>query len=182
MITGKFPNLRLRRSRKYAWSRRLVEENSLSPSDFILPIFLIDGKNKKQPIKTMPGVHRYTIDQLGKIVNDAIRSKIPMIALFPATSVNKKNELGTESLNEDNLVCQAIRFIKKRFKNDIGIMCDVALDPYTSHGHDGLIKSGYVLNDQTVDILIKQSLLQSQMGCNVIAPSDMMDGRIGRIR
>jgi porphobilinogen synthase len=182
MITGKFPNLRLRRSRKYAWSRRLVEENSLSPSDFILPIFLIDGKNKKQPIKTMPGVHRYTIDQLGKIVNDAIKSKIPMIALFPATSVNKKNELGTESLNEDNLVCQAIRFIKKRFKNDIGIMCDVALDPYTSHGHDGLIKSGYVLNDQTVDILIKQSLLQSQMGCNVIAPSDMMDGRIGRIR
>ena len=182
MITGKFPNLRLRRSRKYAWSRRLVEENTLSSNDLILPIFLIAGKNKRLPIKTMPGVYRYTIDQLGKIVGDAIRSKIPMIALFPSTPLKKKNKLGSEALNENNLVCQAIQFIKKRFKNDIGIMCDVALDPYTSHGHDGLIKSGYVLNDETVDILIKQSLLQAQMGCNVIAPSDMMDGRIGKIR
>ena len=182
MITGKFPNLRLRRSRKYAWSRRLVEENTLSSNDLILPIFLIAGKNKKLAIKTMPGVFRYTVDQLGKIVGDAIKSKIPMIALFPSTPSKKKNKLGSEALNENNLVCQAIRFIKKRFKNDIGIMCDVALDPYTSHGHDGLIKSGYVLNDETVDILIKQSLLQAQMGCNVIAPSDMMDGRIGKIR
>jgi porphobilinogen synthase len=182
MITGKFPNLRLRRSRKYAWSRRLVEENTLSSNDLILPIFLIAGKNKKLAIKTMPGVYRYTVDQLGKIVGDAIRGKIPMIALFPSTPLKKKNKLGSEALNENNLVCQAIRFIKKRFKNDIGIMCDVALDPYTSHGHDGLIKSGYVLNDETVDILIKQSLLQAQMGCNVIAPSDMMDGRIGKIR
>ena len=182
MITGKFPNLRLRRSRKYAWSRRLVEENSLSSNDLILPIFLIDGKNKTQPIKTMPGVYRYTIDKLGKVVSDAIKSGIPMIALFPSTSLKKKNDLGTEALNEDNLVCQAIQFIKKRFKNEIGIMCDVALDPYTSHGHDGLLKSGYVLNDQTINILVKQSLLQAQMGCNVIAPSDMMDGRIGKIR
>ena len=182
MITGKFPNLRLRRSRKYAWSRRLVEENSLSSNDFILPIFLIDGKNKTQSIKTMPGVYRYTIDKLGKVVSDAIKSGIPMIALFPSTSLKKKNDLGTEALNEDNLVCQAIQFIKKRFKNEIGIMCDVALDPYTSHGHDGLLKSGYVLNDQTINILVKQSLLQAQMGCNVIAPSDMMDGRIGKIR
>jgi porphobilinogen synthase len=182
MITGKFPNLRLRRSRKYAWSRRLVEENSLSPNDFVLPIFLIAGKNKKLPIKTMPGVYRYSIDQLGKIVGNAIKSKIPMVALFPSTSLSKKNDLGSEALNEDNLVCQAIKFIKKRFKNDIGIMCDVALDPYTSHGHDGLLKSGYVLNDETVNILIRQSLLQAQMGCNVIAPSDMMDGRVGRIR
>jgi porphobilinogen synthase len=182
MITGKFPNLRLRRSRKYAWSRRLVEENSLSSNDLILPIFLISGKNKKLPIKTMPGVYRYTIDQLGKIVNEAIKNKIPMIALFPSIVFNKKNILGSEALNEDNLVCQAIRFIKKRFNNNIGIMCDVALDPYTSHGHDGLLKSGYVLNDETVDILVKQSLLQAQMGCDVIAPSDMMDGRIGRIR
>ena len=182
MITGKFPNLRLRRSRKYAWSRRLVEENSLSSYDFILPIFLIDGKNKKQPIKTMPGVYRHTVDQLGKIVNEAIKNKIPMIALFPSTILKKKNNLGSEALNEDNLVCQGIRFIKKRFKNDIGIMCDVALDPYTSHGHDGLIKSGFVLNDETIKILVKQSLLQAQMGCNVIAPSDMMDGRVGRIR
>jgi porphobilinogen synthase len=182
MITGKFPNLRLRRSRKYAWSRRLVEENSLSSNDFILPIFLIDGKNKTQSIKTMPGVYRYTIDKLGKVVSDAIKSGIPMIALFPSTSLKKKNDLGTEALNEDNLVCQAIQFIKKRFKNEIGIMCDVALDPYTSHGHDGLLKSGYVLNDETINILVKQSLLQAQMGCNVIAPSDMMDGRIGKIR
>jgi porphobilinogen synthase len=182
MITGKFPNLRLRRSRKYAWSRRLVEENSLSPNDFVLPIFLIDGRDKKQSIKTMPGVYRYTIDKLGKVVGDAIKNGIPMIALFPSTSLIKKNEFGDEALNEDNLVCQAIRFIKKRFKNDIGIMCDVALDPYTSHGHDGLLKSGYVLNDETVSILVKQSLLQAQMGCNVIAPSDMMDGRVGKIR
>jgi len=182
MITGKFPNLRLRRSRKYAWSRRLVEENSLSSNDFILPIFLIDGKNKTQSIKTMPGVYRYTIDKLGKVVSDAIKSGIPMIALFPSTSLKKKNDLGTEALNEDNLVCQAIQFIKKRFKNEIGIMCDVALDPYTSHGHDGLLKSGYVLNDQTINILVKQSLLQAEMGCNVIAPSDMMDGRVGKIR
>ena len=182
MITGKFPNLRLRRSRKYAWSRRLVEENSLSSNDFILPIFLIDGKNKTQSIKTMPGVYRYTIDRLGKVVSDAIKSGIPMIALFPSTSLKKKNDLGTEALNEDNLVCQAIQFIKKRFKNEIGIMCDVALDPYTSHGHDGLLKSGYVLNDQTINILVKQSLLQAEMGCNVIAPSDMMDGRVGKIR
>ena len=182
MITGKFPNLRLRRSRKYAWSRRLVEENSLSSNDLILPIFLIDGKNKTQSIKTMPGVYRYTIDRLGKVVSDAIKSGIPMIALFPSTSLKKKNDLGTEALNEDNLVCQAIQFIKKRFKNEIGIMCDVALDPYTSHGHDGLLKSGYVLNDQTINILVKQSLLQAEMGCNVIAPSDMMDGRVGKIR
>ena len=182
MITGKFPNLRLRRNRKYAWSRRLVEENSLSSNDLILPIFLIDGKNKTQSIKTMPGVYRYTIDKLGKVVSDAIKSGIPMIALFPSTSLKKKNDLGTEALNEDNLVCQAIQFIKKRFKNEIGIMCDVALDPYTSHGHDGLLKSGYVLNDQTINILVKQSLLQAEMGCNVIAPSDMMDGRVGKIR
>ena len=182
MITGKFPNLRLRRSRKYAWSRRLVEENSLSSNDLIMPIFLIDGKNKIQSIKTMPGIYRYTIDKLGRVVSDAIKCGIPMIALFPSTSLKKKNDLGTEALNEDNLVCQAIQFIKKRFKNEIGIMCDVALDPYTSHGHDGLLKSGYVLNDQTINILVKQSLLQAQMGCNVIAPSDMMDGRIGKIR
>jgi len=182
MITGKFPNLRLRRSRKYAWSRRLVEENNLSSNDLILPIFLIDGKNKTQSIKTMPGVYRYTTDRLGKVVSDAIKSGIPMIALFPSTSLKKKNDLGTEALNEDNLVCQAIQFIKKRFKNEIGIMCDVALDPYTSHGHDGVLKSGYVLNDQTINILVKQSLLQAEMGCNIIAPSDMMDGRVGKIR
>ena len=182
MITGNYPNLRLRRSRKNDWSRRLIQENSLSSSDFILPIFLIDGKNKKQSIKTMPDVYRHTIDKLGFIVDKAIKNKIPMVALFPYTNKKLKNEIGTEALNEENLVCKAIQYIKKKYKNEIGIMCDVALDPYTSHGHDGLIKSGYVLNDETTEVLIKQSLLQSEMGCDVLAPSDMMDGRIGKIR
>ena len=182
MIIGNYPNLRLRRSRKHDWSRRLIQENSLSTSDFILPIFLIDGKNTKQSIKTMPDVYRYTIDKLGIIVDRAIRNKIPMVALFPYTNKNKKNEIGTEALNENNLVCKAIQYIKKRYKNEIGIMCDVALDPYTSHGHDGLIKSGYVLNDETIQVLINQSLLQAEFGCDVLAPSDMMDGRIGKIR
>jgi len=182
MITGNYPSLRLRRSRKNDWSRRLIQENSLSPSDFILPIFLIDGKNTKQSIKTMPDVYRYTIDKLGVIIDKAIKSKIPMVALFPYTKKNIKNDVGTEALNQDNLVCKAIQYIKKRYKNDIGIMCDVALDPYTSHGHDGLLKSGNVLNDETIEILISQSLLQAQMGCDVLAPSDMMDGRIGKIR
>jgi len=182
MITGKYPSLRLRRNRKADWTRRLVEESSLSSNDLILPIFLVDGKNKIQSIKTMPGVFRYSIDKLSKIVDKAIFLKIPMVALFPYSNSKVKNKYGTEALNEDNLVCRAIRYIKKRYKNQIGIMCDVALDPYTSHGHDGLLKSGYVLNDETVGILIKQSLLQAEMGCDVIAPSDMMDGRIGKIR
>mgnify|MGYP001313859621 FL=1 len=182
MITGNYPNLRLRRSRKNDWSRRLIQENSLSASDFILPIFLIDGKNTKKPIKTMPDVYRYTIDKLGIIVDRAIKGKIPMVALFPSTKKFLKDEIGTEALNEDNLVCKAIQYIKKRYKNEIGIMCDVALDPYTSHGHDGLIKSGYVLNDETIKVLVNQSLLQAEIGCDVLAPSDMMDGRIGKIR
>ena len=182
MITGKYPSLRLRRNRKANWARRLVEESSLSSNDLILPIFLIDGKNKIHSIKTMPGVFRYSIDKLSKIVDKAIFLKIPMVALFPYSNSKVKNKYGSEALNEDNLVCRAIKYIKKRYKNQIGIMCDVALDPYTSHGHDGLLKSGYVLNDETVEILIKQSLLQAEMGCDVIAPSDMMDGRIGKIR
>ena len=182
MITGKFPSLRLRRSRKRDWSRRLIQENNLTPNDFILPIFIIDGKNKKQPIKSMPDVYRYTLDKLSFVVDKAIKKKLPMVALFPHTEIRKKNSLGTEALNEDNLVCRAIQLIKKKFKNEIGIMCDVALDPYTSHGHDGLLSSGYVLNDETINVLINQSLLQAQMGCDVLAPSDMMDGRIGMIR
>ena len=182
MITGKYPNLRLRRTRKYTWSRRLIQENNLSSNDFIYPIFLIEGKNNKQSIKSMPDVYRYTIDRLGGLVSNAIKYKIPMIALFPFTPNKKKDYYGKEALNENNLVCRATRYIKKRFKNDIGIMCDVALDPYTSHGHDGLIKSGYVLNDETIKVLINQSVLQAQMGCDVLSPSDMMDGRIGEIR
>ncbi len=182
MITGKYPSLRLRRSRKSDWSRRLIEENNLSPNDFILPIFLVDGKNKRIPIKSMPDVYRYSLDRLKPIVEKAIRNKIPMIALFPYTDKKKKNLLGTEALNEDNLVCKAIQLIKNKYKNEIGVMCDVALDPYTSHGHDGLVNFGYVLNDETIEVLVNQSLLQAQMGCDVLAPSDMMDGRIGKIR
>ena len=182
MITGKFPALRLRRSRKNDWSRRLIQENNLTSSDFILPIFLIDGKNKKQPIRSMPDVYRYTIDKLSSVIDRAIKKKLPMVALFPYTEKKKKNDFGTEALNEENLVCKAIQLIKKRYKDQIGIMCDVALDPYTSHGHDGLIGSKKILNDETVEILKKQSLLQAQMGCDVLAPSDMMDGRVGEIR
>ena len=182
MIIGKYPSLRLRRNRKESWSRRLIQENTLSPNDFILPIFLIEGSNKRQQISSMPGVYRYTINRLSQIVDRAIKKKIPMVALFPKTQNVHKDELGTESLNEKNLVCRAIKEIKKRYKNQIGIMCDVALDPYTSHGHDGLIKSNTILNYETVEVLINQSLLQAEMGCDVIAPSDMMDGRIGKIR
>jgi porphobilinogen synthase len=182
MITGKYPSLRLRRSRKYNWSRKLIQENSISSNDLIYPIFLIEGINKRQPVKSMPGIYKYSIDQLGMIINKVIKYKIPMVALFPSTPKSKKDKYGSEALNENNLICKAIRYIKKRYKNNIGIMCDVALDPYTIHGHDGLLKNNYVINDKTVDILINQSLLQAQMGCDVIAPSDMMDGRVGKIR
>ena len=182
IITGKFPALRLRRNRKFEWTRRLIQESSLSPNDLILPIFLMDGKNKARPINTMPGVKRYTVDRLTKVIDGALSQKIPMVALFPYTNVKVKDELGSEALNENNLVCKATRYIKKRYKNQIGIMCDAALDPYTSHGHDGIVKSNYVANDETVEILSKQALLQAQAGCDVIAPSDMMDGRVGKIR
>ena len=182
IITGKYPNLRLRRNRKNDWTRRLVQENNLSVNDLILPIFVIDGKNKKESIRTMPDIYRYSVDKLPIIIDKAVKSKIPLVAIFPYTNSNLKNNFGYEALNENNLVCRAIRLIKKKYKNKIGIMCDVALDPYTSHGHDGLLSKGKILNDETVDILIKQSLLQAEMGCDVIAPSDMMDGRIGKIR
>ena len=182
MITGKYPGLRLRRSRKTSWSRRLIQENTLTPNDFILPIFIIDGNNKKEIISSMPGVYRYTINRLSQVVDKALKLGIPMVALFPKTKNSLKDEIGTESLNENNLVCRAIQEIKKKYKNQIGIMCDVALDPYTSHGHDGLIKSNKIINDETIEVLINQSLLQAEMGCDVLAPSDMMDGRIGKIR
>ena len=182
MITGNYPNLRLRRNRKYPWIRKLTQENTLSANDFILPIFLIDGKNKKQSIKTMPEVFRYSVNRISQIIDKAIKLGIPMVALFPKTNRKLKDKLGSESLNEDNLVCKAIIEIKKKYKNQIGIMCDVALDPYTSHGHDGLVKSNKILNDETIEVLINQSLLQAEMGCDVLAPSDMMDGRILKIR
>ncbi len=182
IITGKYPNLRLRRNRKSDWSRRLVQENKLSVNDLILPIFITEGKNIKQPIKTMPGVHRYSVNKLPLIIDKAVKYKIPLIALFPYTNKKLKDKIGSESLNENNLVCKAIKFIKKKYNNRIGIMCDVALDPYTSHGHDGILKNKEILNDETIDILVKQALLQAKMGCDVIAPSDMMDGRILKIR
>ena len=182
IITGSYPNLRLRRSRKFSWSRRLVQDNDLSYNDFILPIFLTEGKAKKVPINSMPNVFRYSIDKLKSVVDKALKLGIPMVALFPYTNPRKRDEYGNEALNENNLVCQAIKFIKKNYKNEIGIMCDVALDPYTSHGHDGIIKKNEILNDETLEMLVKQSILQAKMGCDVIAPSDMMDGRVLKIR
>jgi len=182
IITGKYPNLRLRRNRKSDWSRRLTSENNICSDDLILPIFLVDEKNKKIPIKTMPDVYRYSVDKLSSVVDEAVNNRIPMIALFPHTNKKLKDRIGSEALNENNVVCKAIRYIKKKYKNEIGIMCDVALDPYTSHGHDGLVRKGKILNDETIEVLVKQSLLQAQMGCDVIAPSDMMDGRVGKIR
>jgi len=179
---GTYPNLRMRRNRKADWVRRLVSEHNLSSNDLILPLFVKDGNKKKEPITSMPDVFRYSIDELKPVVAKACRLKIPLIALFPYTDAKKKNNNGKEALNKNNLVCKALRALKKEFKNDIGIMCDVALDPFTSHGHDGIIKNNKIDNDLTIDILIKQSLLQAQMECDIIAPSDMMDGRIGKIR
>ena len=180
-ILGGYPSLRLRRNRKSAWVRRLVEENNISVNDLILPIFVTEGKNKVQEIKTMPGIYRYSVDKLSNVINRASKANIPLIAIFPNTPKSKKDFYGSEALNENNLVCKAIRKIKKN-NPKIGIMADVALDPYTSHGHDGIIKKKKVLNDETLEILSKQAVLQAQMGCDVIAPSDMMDGRIGVIR
>tara|TARA_Y100000590_G_scaffold415544_1_gene513441 strand:- start:441 stop:1433 length:993 start_codon:yes stop_codon:yes gene_type:complete len=179
---GSYPEIRLRRNRKNDWSRRLVRENNLSSNDLIWPIFIRDGKNVKEKIPSMPGVYRYSIDRIEKLVERAIIKKIPMIALFPNTESSKKNKIGTEALNKKNLICRSLKLLKKNFKNEIGLMCDVALDPYTSHGHDGVLKNDYVDNDKTVKILKEQALLQADMGCDVIAPSDMMDGRIGEIR
>ena len=178
---GSYPNVRLRRNRKAEWSRRLVSESNLSPNDLIWPIFIRNGKNIKEPVKSMPGVFIYTLDQIERLVEKAIRKRIPMIALFPNTPNSKKNAKGSEALNKNNLVCKALRLIKKNYK-EIGLMCDVALDTYTNHGHDLILKKNYVDNDETVKVLVKQSLLQAEMGCDVIAPSDMMDGRIGEIR
>ena len=178
---GSYPSTRLRRNRKKEWSRRLVQESTLSPNDLIWPIFICEGTNVKERINTMPGVYRHSIDKLEKLVESAMDKNIPMIALFPNIPNSKKSSKGSEALNKNNLVCKALRLIKKNYKN-IGIMCDVALDPYTSHGHDGILKNNYVDNDETIKILIKQSLLQAEMGCDVIAPSDMMDGRVGEIR
>ena len=180
-IIGSYPKTRLRRLRKYKWLRDIISESNISSNDLIMPIFIRDGKNKIEPIKSMPGVFRYSIDKLPIILNQVQKYKIPMVALFPYIQDNKKDNNGSEALNKNNIICKSLKFIKKKYKN-IGTMCDVALDPYTSHGHDGIVINNEVDNDETVKILIKQALLQAEMGCDVIAPSDMMDGRVGLIR
>ena len=180
-IIGSFPKTRLRRLRKSKWIRNLVSENNISCNDLILPIFIREGKNKIEPIASMPGVKRYSVDKLPTILKQVEKYKIPMVALFPYTPNSKKDDLGKEALNSNNLVCKSLRLIKKKFSN-IGVMCDVALDPYTSHGHDGVIVNRKIDNDKTIEILKKQAVLQAKMGCDVIAPSDMMDGRVGAIR
>ena len=180
-ILGKFPSTRLRRVRNSGWIRRLVSESNLSANDLILPIFLREGKNKVEKIKSMPGINRYTVDKLPYILDKAKKFKIPLVALFPQTPGKKKDKDGTEALNENNLICRGIRLIKKKY-NNLGVMTDVALDPYTTHGHDGIIFNNKIDNDKTLKILVKQAVLQAEMGSDVIAPSDMMDGRIGVIR
>jgi porphobilinogen synthase len=171
----------MRRLRRHDWTRRLVAENTLSPADFIWPVFVIEGENKREAVSSMPGVERLSVDLLAAAAKEAASLSIPVIALFPQTPPSLKSEDGREALNRDNLVCRAVRAIKSAVP-EIGVLCDVALDPYTSHGHDGVLRDGYVHNDATVDILVQQSLVQVQAGCDIIAPSDMMDGRIGAIR
>ncbi len=176
-----FPHLRMRRNRRTAWSRDLVRENSLQVSDLIWPLFVIEGKETTVPVPSMPGVERHTVDRLVRKAEQAAELGIPAIALFPNTPSSLRSADAREAFNPDNLVCQAVRAIKDAVP-DIGIMCDVALDPYTSHGHDGLMDGGEILNDATIEALVKQSLVQAQAGCDIIAPSDMMDGRIAAIR
>ena len=176
-----FPNTRMRRIRQSKWIRNLIEENTISSNDMIWPIFLTEGSNIKEEIDTMPGVFRYSVDNLNEIVDIAENQKINLVALFPNTPEQVKSEDGAEALNQDNLVCKALRHLKSQNLN-FGLMCDVALDPYTNHGHDGLIENNEILNDETIESLVKQSLLLAQNGADVIAPSDMMDGRIGAIR
>ncbi len=181
-IIGKYPSLRMRRNRKADWIRRLISEHNLSANDLILPLFVAEGSKKKEVINSMPGVYRYSVDELNRVVENACNLGIPLIALFPYINNNKKNNIGSEALDENNLICRSIKSLKKKFKNNIGIMCDVALDPYTNHGHDGVIKNNNVDNDTTIEVLTKQALLQAEMGCDIVAPSDMMDGRVGSIR
>ena len=180
-VLGKYPSLRLRRNRKSQWSRRLVEENNLTVSDLILPIFVMEGRNKVEQIKSMPGVMRYSVDKIGPVINKASKVGIPLVAVFPNTPSGKKDSFGSEALNENNLVCRTIRKIKKNNPN-IGVMAVVDLDPYTNHGHDGILRKKEIMNDETIKILSEQAIIQAEMGCDVIAPSDMMDGRIGLIR
>ena len=173
--------IRPRRNRKAEWARRLVRENVLTTDDLIWPMFVVDGNNTRTPVASMPGVDRLTVDQAVRDAERAMKLDIPCIALFPYTEPSLRDENGSEALNPNNLVCQSVRAIKKEFP-ELGVLCDVALDPFTSHGHDGLIEDGKILNDETVAVLVRQALVQAEAGCDVIAPSDMMDGRVGAIR
>ncbi|HAY82113.1 MAG TPA: porphobilinogen synthase [Planctomycetaceae bacterium] len=177
-----YPNTRMRRNRRHEWSRRLVRENQLSPADLIWPIFVREGENEREPVPSMPGVERLTVDLAVEAVGSAKQLGIPAVALFPATDPALKTPDAEEALNPENLVCRAVQAVKQVHGDGIGIICDVALDPYSSHGQDGLVRDGYVVNDETVEALCQQSIIQAQAGCDVIAPSDMMDGRIGAIR
>jgi porphobilinogen synthase len=180
-VQTNFPATRLRRNRKSAWSRALVRENVLQTSDLIWPLFVIEGQGQEQPVASMPGVVRQSVDLIVKRAEEAANLGIPVIALFPNTDPSLRTEDGREALNPDNLVCRAVRAVKAAVP-EIGILCDVALDPYTSHGHDGLMVGDKIANDASVEVLVKQALVQVEAGCDVIAPSDMMDGRIGAIR
>jgi porphobilinogen synthase len=172
---------RMRRNRRSEWARRMVRENTLTTDDLIWPLFLMDGQNARAPVVSMPGVERLTVDQAVREAERAAKLTIPCIALFPYTDPKLRDETGSEALNPDNLICRAIRAIKTEVP-EVGVLCDVALDPFTSHGHDGLLRDGVILNDETVAVLVKQALVQAQSGCDIIAPSDMMDGRVGAIR
>ena len=180
-FAGQFPETRMRRVRRNDWSRRLVRENQLTVDDLIWPVFVQDGQNRRVPIASMPGVERLSVDLIVEAVARAAELKIPAVAVFPATDPSLKTEAAMEALNPENLVCRAVRAIKAA-KLDIGLICDVALDPYTSHGQDGLVRDGYVVNDETLEMLCRQAVVQAEAGCDIIAPSDMMDGRVAAVR
>jgi porphobilinogen synthase len=173
--------VRPRRNRRCEWVRRMVRENVLTADDLIWPLFLLDGEGLRVPVASMPGVERVSVDEAVRDAERAAKLRIPCIALFPYTDPRLRDENGSEALNPDNLVCRAIRAIKKEVP-EVGVLCDVALDPYTSHGHDGLLRGGEILNDETVEVLVRQALVEAEAGCDIIAPSDMMDGRVGAIR
>jgi porphobilinogen synthase len=181
MTDARFPQTRLRRLRQEGWARRLVSENHLSVDDLIWPIFVREGQGEVEDVATMPGVQRVTLDRLAGHVEGAVKLGIPAIAIFPATPRERKNAEGTEATNPKNLICSAARLLKAEF-SEVGLVGDVALDPYTDHGHDGVIRQGYVANDESVAILARQAVVQAEAGIDVIAPSDMMDGRVGAIR
>jgi porphobilinogen synthase len=180
-ISPTYPRTRMRRTRRYDWSRRLVAENTLTVNDLIWPVFVHEGQNKAVDIASMPGVQRLSVDLLVEEAKKAADLGIPVIALFPAVEQELKSHMGEEAINPDNIVCKAVRAVKQAVP-EIGILCDVALDPYTTHGQDGIVRDDYVVNDETINSLLKQSLNQVEAGCDIIAPSDMMDGRIGAIR